>query len=284
MMPPAPISGADGAGDPARRPASIRVLSAADHDLFVRAFAAGRQGRLDRRADAGRPGPGHRGAAIAAMALCPGQQQRRQLRRYRRGDEDRRADLAAERHAACPGRSGDHAGHDAGRRSSPGSAAATPNSSIGRIRLGEALVATGQTAKGGALIRAGWAEGSFDDRHRTGDRAEGRRLSHARKRPRPAGQSALARTRPPPRGGELPRVDAADRRHRPGPHRAGRRPAGGAKPRWPRCADSHDPALLYRLGAALRAGPPGRRRPRHADAGRAAPRWRAIIPRAGGPK
>ena len=38
----------------------------------------------------------------------------------------------------------------------------TPNSSIGKIRLGEALVATGEKARGAALIRQGWIEGSFD--------------------------------------------------------------------------------------------------------------------------
>lgn len=38
----------------------------------------------------------------------------------------------------------------------------TPNSSIGKVRLGEALVATGDTARGAALIRSGWIEGSFD--------------------------------------------------------------------------------------------------------------------------
>ena len=38
----------------------------------------------------------------------------------------------------------------------------TPNSAIGKIRLGEALVATGDKARGAALIRSGWIEGSFD--------------------------------------------------------------------------------------------------------------------------
>jgi soluble lytic murein transglycosylase len=38
----------------------------------------------------------------------------------------------------------------------------TPNSSIGKIRLGEALVATGQAAKGARLIRDGWENGSFE--------------------------------------------------------------------------------------------------------------------------
>ena len=38
----------------------------------------------------------------------------------------------------------------------------TPNSSIGKIRLGEALVATGEKTRGAALIRQGWIEGSFD--------------------------------------------------------------------------------------------------------------------------
>src|SRR6185295_9218387 len=41
-------------------------------------------------------------------------------------------------------------------------AARTPNSSIGKIRLGEALLATGEAARGAALIRAGWSDGSFD--------------------------------------------------------------------------------------------------------------------------
>src|SRR5438876_990350 len=40
--------------------------------------------------------------------------------------------------------------------------AKSPNSSIGKIRLGEALVAGGEKTRGAALIRAGWAEGSFD--------------------------------------------------------------------------------------------------------------------------
>lgn len=38
----------------------------------------------------------------------------------------------------------------------------TPNSAIGKIRLGEALVATGEKTRGAALIRSGWIEGSFD--------------------------------------------------------------------------------------------------------------------------
>jgi soluble lytic murein transglycosylase len=38
----------------------------------------------------------------------------------------------------------------------------TPNSSIGKIRLGEALVATGQTTRGARLIRDGWEGGSFE--------------------------------------------------------------------------------------------------------------------------
>ena len=37
-----------------------------------------------------------------------------------------------------------------------------PNSSIGKIRLGEALVATGEKTRGATLIRQGWIEGSFD--------------------------------------------------------------------------------------------------------------------------
>lgn len=41
-------------------------------------------------------------------------------------------------------------------------AARAPNSSIGKIRYGEALMATGDKARGAALIRSGWSEGSFE--------------------------------------------------------------------------------------------------------------------------
>lgn len=37
-----------------------------------------------------------------------------------------------------------------------------PSTAIGRVRLGGALIATGQTARGQALIREAWRTGSFD--------------------------------------------------------------------------------------------------------------------------
>ena len=37
-----------------------------------------------------------------------------------------------------------------------------PTSDIGKVRLGEALVATGSASRGRALIRDGWIDGSFD--------------------------------------------------------------------------------------------------------------------------
>ena len=38
-----------------------------------------------------------------------------------------------------------------------------PVSAIGQVRLGEALAAGGDTARGGALVRLGWSNGNFDD-------------------------------------------------------------------------------------------------------------------------
>ena len=145
------------AGDAGARPSTIRVLSAADHDLFVRAFAAAARGDWAGAPGAGQPGPGHRRAPAAGMALCAGPQQRRQIRRDRCGDErwpTRPGRCAARcRPAPKPAITPDMT---AGRRSSPGSARATPNSSIGQHPAGRS--AGGDRRQGAAaapLIRAG---------------------------------------------------------------------------------------------------------------------------------
>ena len=73
-----------------------------------RAFEAAGQGDWAAARSLGAQGQNPTGPAAAGMALCPGQEQRRHLRRDRRGDEDtdaRRRDLAAARHPAGARRS-----------------------------------------------------------------------------------------------------------------------------------------------------------------------------------
>ncbi len=157
----------DGAGGlPGPRPSRLRILSAADHDLFVRAFDAA-----------------SRGDWAAARSLA-GQGQNptaRRLLEWRYAlDRDSGAtfaeidaaikDTEAKTSAATwPLRGTLQARAEAAIMPEMPAAsvvawfgAKAPNSSIGKIRLGEALVATGERTRGAALIRAGWAEGSFD--------------------------------------------------------------------------------------------------------------------------
>jgi soluble lytic murein transglycosylase len=168
----APISEAlaqsgDTGGDPNARPSTIKVLSPSDHDLFQRAFASGAKEDW-------------------ANALALGDQAKdttaRQLLQWRYALDSKSgakfADIdAVMKYAAnWPLKGTLQARAEAAIVPDPATPPAltpaqvvawfesrTPNSSIGRIRLGEALVATGQAAKGGPLIARGWAEGSFDD-------------------------------------------------------------------------------------------------------------------------
>jgi soluble lytic murein transglycosylase len=143
------------------RPANIHILSAADHDIFIRAFAAaarsdwvnamalGNQGQdtvarqllqwryaLDRNS-------GAKFADVdAALKMAAGWPLRNTL--YTRAEADITPDMAPSQIIQWFG----------GR---------APVSPIGRIRLGEAMVASGEKARGGTLIRQGWSEGSFDD-------------------------------------------------------------------------------------------------------------------------
>jgi soluble lytic murein transglycosylase len=95
--------------------------------------------------------------------------------------------------------------------------AKTPNSSIGKIRLGEALVETGEKTRGATLIRQGWAEGSFDpDVELAIVQKDGALLTAESDRARV--DNLLCRT-----------VGGASRRHRQCPHRIdGYGPAQGA--------------------------------------------------------
>jgi soluble lytic murein transglycosylase len=173
MMQPI-ADGTSGSGG-GTHPSRLRILPAADHDLFTRAFeAAGRGDWVGARALAAQG----QNQSLGATA--------RRLLEWRYGLDKNSGASFAEIDAIIK---------DTESRTSAGTwplrgtlqaraeamitpdmapaavvawfGAKSPNSSIGKIRLGEALVATGPTSsnnvtRGAALIRQGWAEGSFD--------------------------------------------------------------------------------------------------------------------------
>jgi soluble lytic murein transglycosylase len=156
-----PIADSD-AGRPGPHPTRFHILSVSDHDLFTRAFeAAGRRDWAGAR-------------SLAAQGQSP---VARRLLEWRYAlDRDSGASFA-DIDAVIKDING-RGWPLGGTLQARGEAAITPdmppaaiiawfgakppNSSIGKIRLGEALVATGEKTRGAALIRAGWAEGSFD--------------------------------------------------------------------------------------------------------------------------
>jgi soluble lytic murein transglycosylase len=168
MMQPIPdgasASGAGALSGP--RPSTLRYLSAADHDLFVRAFEAAAHGDW---------------ASARSLAAQGQDPVAKQLVEWRYALDRNSGASFAEIDAvikstesktsagAWPLRGTLQARAEAAITPDMAPAtiiawfgAKTPNSSIGRIRLGEALVAAGEKTKGAALIRQGWAEGSFD--------------------------------------------------------------------------------------------------------------------------
>lgn len=143
------------------RAGNLHILSPADHDLFIRAFA------LAAKSDwAGAMALGNQGQDTTA----------RQLLQWRYAlDPDSGAkfadvDDALKMASGWPLRGTLYVRAEADI--TPDMAPAqilqwfgtrAPSSPIGRVRLGEALVATGDKSRGGVLIRQGWSEGSFDD-------------------------------------------------------------------------------------------------------------------------
>src|SRR6201996_2160759 len=145
----------------AARPANIHILSAADHDIFTRAFAAagrsdwvnamarGNQGQdtvarqlLQWRYALDRNSGAKFTDVDAALKMATGWPLRNTL--YARAEADITPDMSSSQIIQWFG----------GR---------APVSAIGRVRLGEAMVASGDKIHGGALIRQGWSDGSFDD-------------------------------------------------------------------------------------------------------------------------
>jgi soluble lytic murein transglycosylase len=166
MMQPIP-DGTGGGGLSTARPSRLRVLSPSDHDLFTRAFEAA--GRGDWTAARNLAGQGqspiakrllewryaldkNSGASFAEIDTVIKDTEPKTSA----GTWPLRGTLQARGEAAI---APDMA--PAGVIAWFG--AKQPNSSIGRIRLGEALVGSGEKTRGAALIRAGWADGSFDN-------------------------------------------------------------------------------------------------------------------------
>jgi soluble lytic murein transglycosylase len=168
MMQPIPDGTSEGAAGSLSgpRPSKLHYLTATDHDLFVRAFqAAGRGDWAGAR-------------ALAAQGQNP---VARQLVEWRYAldknsgatfsdiDAVMKATEAKTSAGTWPLRGTLQARAEAviDPNMAPAQLLAwfgtkSPNSSIGRIRLGEALVAGGEKTKGAALIARGWADGSFD--------------------------------------------------------------------------------------------------------------------------
>jgi soluble lytic murein transglycosylase len=230
------------------RPSTIRVLSAADHDLYTRAFLAASRGDWSNALALGNQGQD----SVARQLL----QWRYALDRNS-GAKFAEIDAAIKMAEGWPQRGTLYARAEQAipPEMSPAEivqwfAGRTPASSIGRVRLGEALVATGDSAKGAALIRQGWSEGSFDDFTENSILAKDAAwLTPEADRARL--DALLWRDETTPARRQMARVDAktaavAQARIALGaglPH---------AKPYLAKMADSADPALLYDWSRQLR--------------------------------
>ena len=146
---------------PLPRAGNIHVLSSSDHDLFLRAFAAaarsdwvnamslGNQGQdttarqlLQWRYALDRDSGAKFADVDAALKMAAGWPLHNTL--YVRAEADILPDMTPAQIVQWFG-------------------ARAPASPIGRVRLGEAMTASGDKARGGPLIRQGWSDGSFDD-------------------------------------------------------------------------------------------------------------------------
>ncbi len=140
------------------RPSSVHVLSAGDHDLFLRAYAAAARGDWS----------GARN--LAAQGQNPLARQLLEWRYAREGAATfPEIDAVLKASAGWPGRGLLHARAEQALPLEMGGSeiiawfgSRNPATATGRVRLGEALIDAGQTAKGRALVRDGWVGGSFD--------------------------------------------------------------------------------------------------------------------------
>ncbi len=141
------------------KPSSLRVLTASDREVYQRAYAA-----VDR------------GDWIGARSLAAGGSNPlpRQLLEWRYGRQANASfseidSVLRTIPANWPGRPllYNRAEAASGPEMGPSEIVAwfgtrTPSTALGRIRLGGALIATGQTTHGQALIREAWRSGTFD--------------------------------------------------------------------------------------------------------------------------
>ncbi len=179
-----------GPGLPAARTGNLRVLSAADHDIFTRAFA------LAARSDwAGAMALGNQGQDTTARQLL---QWRYALDRDS-GAKFADVDAALQMASGWPLRGTLYVRAEADITPDMTPAqilqwfgTRAPSSPIGRIRLGEAMIANGDKAAGGTLIRQGWSEGSFDEATEAGILAKDASYLTPEDRPRPAGRPVVA--------------------------------------------------------------------------------------------
>ena len=143
-----------------RRSGLIHVLSASDHDVYARAFDAGERG--DWIAARNIADQGHDPVARRLV-------QWRYVLDKNSGASFAEIDGFLKQNPNWPLRDTlfARAENAIGADQSPAAIVSwfgsrEPVSAIGAIRLGEALVATGQAGKGRELIRQGWAQGSFE--------------------------------------------------------------------------------------------------------------------------
>jgi len=143
-----------------RRPGATHVLSAADHDLFAKAFDAADRGDW----------PQARGLAASGQnAMAKLLIQWRYLQDKNAHAPFAEIDAFVKNYPDWPRRSSLLARTEENMDPATPPAAViawfggrNPITAIGMIRLGDALIATGKTAWGAKLVRDGWAAGTFE--------------------------------------------------------------------------------------------------------------------------
>ncbi|MBV9550673.1 MAG: lytic transglycosylase domain-containing protein, partial [Alphaproteobacteria bacterium] len=140
------------------RPSSVHVLSAADHELFLRAYDAAARGDW----------VGARALAAQGQNLLA-----RQLLEWRYAREGAATfseiDAVLKSSTGWPGRGPLYARAEQALPTEIGGSEIitwfglrAPATSIGRVKLGDALIDAGQTVRGRTLVREGWVGGNFD--------------------------------------------------------------------------------------------------------------------------
>ncbi len=153
-------SGDDVSGPSEHRAGTSHTLSATDHDLFTKAFEAAERG--DWPAAKGLAAQGH--DAMAKRLV-----QWRFLMDKNSGASFGEIDAFLKASPEWPGRGALYARAEAALdpAASPATVIAwfgerNPDSAIGKVRLGEALIASGKVTLGRNLICQAWVEGSFE--------------------------------------------------------------------------------------------------------------------------